>query len=189
MALILVGCGSSKDQSFSRLPYETEHDIESDIYNYRIKNDSIKITTDFYKVVVLSDPKKKVFLLDEDKVFDLRVINFGMKELYLPEWFDIGGDEKYELCIKLFKKGKKAFEPYEQKRVVTTTSIHRSSTMDRKVLHSEKGKSINYSNLPIDRSLKVVDTGKYLAKIYIDLSNFGYFKILETDFFFEVVNN
>jgi esterase/lipase superfamily enzyme len=58
----------------------------------------------------------------------------------------------------------------------------------RVVFESSGGKHISYENIWIDTFKKIVDEGSYKAKIYIDLSNFGYFKILETEIFFEVMD-
>ncbi|MEM9680132.1 MAG: hypothetical protein AAF901_07385 [Bacteroidota bacterium] len=186
--IVSLSCKPQKESLRKSLQYETEHDMEPDLYQPKLRDEPIKITTDFYKIVLLSFPKNEVFTLNEDKTFDLRIINYGTKELYLPEWFEIGRSNNAEMYIELYKKGRKTFKPYQQKKIATSTSVYYSSTIDREVLQSKNGKGICYKKLPIDQGLKIVDTGEYLAKVYVDLSNFGYFKIQQTDFFFKVTD-
>lgn len=145
-----------------------------------IKNSSLQsTTTDFYNIITLLDTKKK-YTIKEKKIFDIRIINYGQKEIFIPEWLT-----KNELKIELYKKKGKTFKPYEQENSILIKHISSYSTKDRVINSSVNGELICFKNIELDRYLPLVDDGIYYAKITIDLSNFGYFKPLvkQTDIF------
>lgn len=151
--------------------------------------DSIRSnTSDFYDIKIFSNPIKKVFNLDEKKLFTMQITNYGTKELYLPEWFRDNKDySNVEMTFEIYRKEKDKYVKYVQKRI--KTDIFRQPAVNppkRVVFETSKAKHINYENIWFDIYQKIVDEGLYKAKIYIDLSNFGYFKKLETEIFFEV---
>jgi hypothetical protein len=144
-------------------------------------------TTDFYKIRIKSKSIKKVFILDEPKLMSLEIRNYGKKELYLPEYFkqhDLNNNR--EMFIEIYKKKGKKFKKYVQKAMTTHTFFHPALNQNREIYETKKGKLISYEKMEIDFYKKIVDPGDYKVKIYFDLSNFGYFKILETDLFFSV---
>ena len=94
-----------------------------------------------------------------------------------------------EMNIEIYRKEKLKFVPYVQKRMKTEIFQHPTINPQKRIVYeSNRGKHIHYKNIWIDINKKIVDKGTYKAKIYIDLSNFGYFKILETEMFFEVID-
>jgi hypothetical protein len=154
-----------------------------------INTDSLRAnTSDFYDIEIHSKPNKKVFNLEEKKQFSMKITNYGTKDLYLPEWFRNNKDyNNVEMTFEIYKKEKEKFVKYVQKRVKTDIFRHPSiNPPKRAVFETKQGKHIHYENIWFDIYQKVVDEGSYKAKIYIDLSNFGYFKILKTEFLFEV---
>jgi hypothetical protein len=165
--ITVLSCSSTKKAE--RLPIDGEID---DSYIKEInKNYSLQsITTDFYNIVTLIDTKS-LYVLDEFKKFDIRIINYGQKEFFLPEWLS-----KSEFKIDLYKKIGKDFKSYKQKSMILTKQISSSSTKDRIINSSKNGELICFKDLELDRYLPIVDEGIYYAKITIDLSNFGYFK-------------
>jgi hypothetical protein len=91
------------------------------------------------------------------------------------------------MTIEIYKKRKVRYEKYVQKRITTQTFVHPSINLPKRaILITNNGKKISYSDISVDLYKKIVDEGSYKAKIYIDLSNFGYFKIIETEIFFDV---
>ncbi len=118
----------------------------------------------------------------------MQITNYGTKELYLPEWFRDNKDySNVEMTFEIYRKEKDKYVKYVQKRI--KTDIFRQPAVNppkRVVFETNKGKHISYENIWFDIYQKIVDEGSYKAKIYIDLSNFGYFKKLETEIFFKV---
>lgn len=141
--------------------------------------------TEFYKVLVIPELSKETFDMDDQKTVHLKIINNGVKELYIPKWFDLSSGKKSELYIELYKKKNTTYERYTQESKWVTTNIQ-SNTNGREILVSKNGNPICITNIALDSFLTIVDSGEFLAKIYIDLSDFGYFKILETEVFFKV---
>jgi hypothetical protein len=151
--------------------------------------DSIRSnTSDFYDIEICSKANKPIFNLEEKKLFSMQITNYGTKELYLPEWFRVIRDfDDAEMKIEIYKKEKQKFEKYIQKRMTTYTHSQPGVNLPKRVVfETNKGKHIPYENIWIDMNKIIVDEGSYKAKVYIDLSNFGYFKTLETEFLFEV---
>lgn len=196
--MFILGCKSNLRINYKKdLAYlQDTTDYLSDDYIEKLKDssdfiniDSIRAkTSDFYDIEVCSRPMKRVFNLKDKKLFSIQITNYGSKELYLPEWFRIIGDfDDAEIKIEIYKKEKQKFKKYIQKQQTTETFIQPIvNASNRIVLEINKGKNVTYKNLRIDLYKKIVDKGSYKAKIYIDLSNFGYFKILETEISFEV---
>jgi hypothetical protein len=160
--------------------------------SYHVNMDSIRAnTSDFYDIEIVSKPNKKIFNLEEQKFFSFKITNYGNKELFLPEWFRIDNgyinNNNIEMTIEIYKKRKVRYEKYVQKRITTQTFVHPSINLPKRaILITNNGKKISYSDISVDLYKKIVDEGSYKAKIYIDLSNFGYFKIIETEIFFDV---
>lgn len=153
--------------------------------------DSIRAkTSDFYDIEICSKPNKKVFNLEDKKQFSMKITNYGTKELNLPEWFRNNRDfNDVEMTFEIYRKEKQKFVKYVQKRIKTDIFRHPAINPPKRVVYETKqGKHIYYENIWFDIYQKIVDEGSYKAKIYIDLSNFGYFKILETEIFFEVID-
>ena len=156
-----------------------------------ISMDSIRAnTSDFYDIEIVSNPNKKVFNLEETKQFSMKITNYGTKDLYMPEWFRIDKNiTNAEMIIEIYRKEKDNYKTYVQKKMKTEKFNHGGVNIPKRVVfESSGGKHISYENIWIDTFKKIVDEGSYKAKSSIDLSNFGYFKILETEFFFEVYN-
>jgi hypothetical protein len=141
--------------------------------------------TEFYKILVIPKLKKESFSIKEKKFFDLKIINNGTKNLYIPKWFDLSSGRNSELYIELYKKNENSYEIYKQFNSLVITN-NQSNTYEREILLTKNGTTVCINNIELDSFLKIVDEGSYKAKIYIDLSNFGYFKVLETEAFFEV---
>ena len=151
--------------------------------------DSIRAnTSDFYDIEICSKPNKKVFNLEDKKQFSMKITNYGTKELFLPEWFRSNKDfNDVEITFEIYRKEKDKYVKYVQKRMKTDIFIHPAINPPKRVVfETSKSKHITYENIWFDIYQKIVDEGSYKAKIYIDLSNFGYFKKLETEIFFEV---
>lgn len=151
--------------------------------------DSIRANiSDFYNIEICSKPNKNVFSLEEQKLFSIQITNYGTKELFLPEWFRSNKNfSDVEITFEIYKKEKQKFIKYVQKRMKTDIFIHPAINPSKRVVFAtNKGKHILYENIWFDIYQRIVDEGSYKAKIYIDLSNFGYFKILETEIYFEV---
>ncbi|BCY29594.1 hypothetical protein KK2020170_24620 [Flavobacterium okayamense] len=176
----------------SKIEGEYFNDLDFDHIKNLTKNvnlDSIRSnTSDFYDIEICSKPNKKVFNLEEKKLFSMQITNYGTKELYLPEWFRNNKDyNNVEMTFEIYKKEKDKYIKYIQKRMKTDIFRHPAINHPKRVIfETNKGKHIAYENIWFDIYQKIVDEGSYNAKIYIDLSNFGYFKILETELFFEV---
>lgn len=136
------------------------------------------ITTEFYQILAFATPRSRIYKLKDRKSFDLKISNIGTKDLFVPKWFDKSSGKASELYIELYKQESK----------IVQKNIH-TRTMNRSILSSKNGEWLCFENLELDAFLTIVDKGKYLAKIYIDLSNFGYFKIIESSAFFEVVSD
>lgn len=142
--------------------------------------------TEFYKVLFITETKQKIYTLADKKLIDIKIINNGTKDLFVPKWPDMSSGKNSELYIEIYKKNQNGkYEVYEQKSKIVTTN-RQVSTYGREVLSVKNGASICFSNIELDSYLKIVDKGEFLAKLSIDLSNFGYFKILETTLSFEV---
>ncbi|WP_452602352.1 hypothetical protein [Pontimicrobium sp. MEBiC06410] len=198
IALLLIGCKTSKQSNEKKLLTYTlsKDDYLPDDYLKKLKSSSkidtnsvLSSTTDFYRIKIISKPNKKKYSLAEPKLISLKITNYGSKELYLPEWFKTHNlDNNPEMIIEIYKKKGKKFKKYVQKRIKTETFFQPKINQNRVVLNSKKGKHISYDNIRIDTFHKIVDEGVYNVKIYIDLSNFGYFKTLKTEMFFEVIN-
>jgi hypothetical protein len=201
IGLFTFGCKSTSKDNYRRyleylndeknnLPDEYFEKLRKSSPNFSM--DSLRAnTSDFYDIEICSKSIKKVFTLEEKKLFSMEITNYGTKVLYLPEWFR--RDKLYmnnstvEMTIEIYRKEKKKFVPYVQKRMSTDITIHGAiNTSKRVVYETKKGKHIEYKDIWVDINKKIVDEGSYKAKIYIDLSNFGYFKVLETEAFFEV---
>lgn len=172
---MFVGCSSLKKIE------EKPHSVEE-------KTSETQYFTDFYKVSAIAFTKKPEYKLSEEKRFDLKLTNYGVKDLFVPKYFDKSGYKDGEFYIELFKKTDNDYVPYKQISKLIETNVH-TNTMNRKVLSTKNGTCINYENIELDTFLKIVDEGEYLAKIYIDLSNFGYFKIIKSSALFKVVND
>jgi hypothetical protein len=191
----VVGCKTPKYNTQNEYLNPTLFTTDKEDVEY-IKNlikdvnlDSIRASTsDFYDIEICSKANKPIFNLEEKKLFSMQITNFGTKELYLPEWFRVNRDfDDVEMKIEIYKNEKQKFEKYIQKRMTTYTHSQPGVNLPKRVvLETKKGKHIPYDNIWIDMHKIIVDEGSYKAKVYIDLSNFGYFKILETEFLFEV---
>jgi hypothetical protein len=169
------------------LPDDYLEKLKENVGNINI--DSLRAnTSDFYDIEIRSKPNKKVFNLEDKKLFSMQITNYGTKELFLPEWFRNNKDyNNVEMSFEIYKKEKNKYVKYVQKRM--KTDIFRQPAINhpkRAVFETNKGKHILYENIWFDIYQKIVDEGSYKAKIYIDLSNFGHFKTLETEFLFEV---
>lgn len=198
ICLLATGCKSTSKSSHKKyLEYINDtSDLLPDEYFEKLKEsfgnfsmDSMRAnTSDFYDIKICSKPNKKVFNLDEKKLFSMQITNYGTKELYLPEWFRNNKDyNNVEMSFVIYKKEKNKYVKYVQKRM--KTDIFRQPAINhpkRAVFETNKGKHILYENIWFDIYQKIVDEGSCKAKIYIDLSNFWYFKTLETEFLFEV---
>lgn len=198
IGLFAIGCKStSKSSQKKYLAYINDtNNLLPDNYLEKLKEDASSInldslrtnTSDFYDIEIRSKPNKKVFNLEDEKQFSMKITNYGTKELFLPEWFRNNKDfNDVEMTFEIYKKEKQKFVKYVQKRM--KTDIFRHPTINspkRTIFETKQGKHIYYENIWFDIYQKIVDEGSYKAKIYIDLSNFGYFKKLETEIFFEV---
>ena len=200
VSIFVLSCKSTHNNNHRKyLEYlNDDKELLSDDYFEKLKKtsnnfnmDSMRAnTSNFYDIEICSKSNKKVFNLEEKKLFSMEITNYGTKELYLPEWFRIDKNIKNaEMTIEIYRKEKDIYKTYVQKRITTDIFIHGGVNIPKRVVfESNSGKHIPYENIWIDTFKKVVDEGSYKAKVYIDLSNFGYFKILETEFFFEVKN-
>ncbi|MDD3005628.1 hypothetical protein [Flavobacterium sp.] len=198
LIFIVFGCKTPKyngENEYLNRNIFVPLDKEQEEYFEKLKKnrntDSIRAnTSDFYDIEISSKPNKKVFNLEEKKLFSMEITNFGTNELYLPEWFRNNKDfNDVEMSIEIYKKEKHQYVKYVQKRM--NTDIFRQPAINhpkRAVFQTNKGKHILYENIWFDINQKIVDEGSYKAKITIDLSNFGYFKPLETELLFEVKN-
>jgi len=173
LVTLFFGCSSPKNSSM--LPLDTnEEDIQ--YIKDRMDNSTFE-TTDFYKIVTIFDVKER-YNINELKSFDLRIINYGQKELFIPKV--LSRFPHGELKIEIFKKNKKGeYSMYKQSSTIVKSNNAIQPEMEREILSSKKGELICFKDLLLDRHLKIVDAGNYYAKIYIDLSNFGYFKTLQ----------
>lgn len=199
-SIFVISCKSSQNNNRRKyLEYlNDDKELLPDDYLEKLKEtssnvnmDSIRTnTSDFYNIEICSKPNKKVFNLEEKKQFSMKITNYGTKELYLPEWFRNNRDfNDVEMTFEIYKKEKQKFVKYVQKRIKTDIFIHPAINPPKRVVFETKqGRHITYENIWFDIYQKIVDEGSYKAKIYIDLSNFGYFKILETEITFEVKN-
>jgi hypothetical protein len=196
--IVIIGCKStSKSNHKKYLNYlHNNEEMLPDDYIEKLKKfssnvnwDSIRaITSDFYDIEIRSKANKPIFNLEEKKLFSMQITNYGTKELHLPEWFRVNQDfDDVEMKIEIYKKEKQKFEKYIQKRMTTYTHSQPGVNLPKRIVfETKKGKHIPYENIWIDMHKIIVDEGSYKAKVYIDLSNFGYFKTLETEFLFEV---
>ena len=65
-------------------------------------------------------PNKKVFNLEDKKLFSMQITNYGTKELFLPEWFRNNKDyNNVEMSFEIYKKEKNKYVKYVQKRMKT----------------------------------------------------------------------
>jgi hypothetical protein len=196
---IVFGCKTLKKNNkneylnrtiFIPLDKEQEEYFENRKMNRNM--DSIRAnTSDFYDIEICSKPNKKVFSLEEQKKVSIEIINYGNKVLYLPEWFRSNkghmNNNIVEMNIEIYRKEKQKFVPYVQRRMKTDIFRHPAINPPKRIIYeTNRGKHIYYNNIWIDINKKIVDEGSYKVKVYIDLSNFGYFKILESEMFFEV---
>lgn len=194
--LFFLGCKTPKyniqnDYLNRKIDVADKEDIEY-IKKLVAKNnnwDSIRSnTSDFYDIEICSKANKPIFNLEEKKLFSMQITNYGTKELYLPEWFRVNRNfNNVEMKIEIYKKEKQKFVKYIQKKMTTQTLSQPAVNLPKRVVfETKKGKHILYENIWIDMYKIIVDKGSYKAKVNIDLSNFGYFKTLETEFLFEV---
>lgn len=195
---LVLGCKSTSKSSHKKylayiidannlLPDDYLEKLKENVGNINI--DSIRAnTSDFYDIEICSKANKPIFNLEEKKLFSMQITNYGTKELYLPEWFRVNQDfDDVEMKIEIYKKEKQKFEKYIQKRMTTYTHSQPGVNLPKRIVfETKKCKHIPYENIWIDMHKIIVDEGSYKAKVYIDLSNFGYFKTLETEFLFEV---
>lgn len=198
IGLFAIGCKStlkSNHEKYLAYLHDNNNMIPDDYLlklnksSSKVNMDSIRaITSDFYDIEICSKPNKKVFNLEEKKLFSMEITNYGTKELYLPEWFRNNKDyNNVEMTFEIYKKEKDKYVKYIQKRMKTDIFRHPAINHPKRVVfETNKGKHIVYENIWFDIYQKIVDEGSYKTKIYIDLSNFGYFKKLETEIFFEV---
>lgn len=171
---VLMGCSSLKNKNVNTVDTK--------------KVTKEPITTEFYSILAFANPKSKIYKLSELKLFDLKLINIGTKDLYVPEWLDKSYGKHSELYIELLKKSNGEYKKYEQKDKIVLTNIH-TETNNRNILSTKNGSCLSFKKLRLDSFLKIVDEGEYYAKVFIDLSNFGYFKLIEANTFFEVVSD
>ncbi len=200
IGLLTFGCKSTSKKIHKKylehlqsmdddLDYEYLEELRKKFNSFSM--DSLRAnTSDFYDIEICSKPNKKVFSSEEEKLFSMEITNYGTKELYMPEWFRTDKNIKNaEMTIEIYRKEKDNYKNYVQKKMKTDIFIHGGVNISKRVVfESSGGKHISYENIWIDTFKKIVDEGSYKAKIYIDLSNFGYFKILETEIFFEVMD-
>lgn len=200
LSLFALGCKSTLKNNHKKylayindttnlLPYEYFEKLKESSGKFSM--DSLRAnTSNFYDIEICSKPNKKVFSLEEEKLFSMKITNYGTKVLYMPEWFRIDKNIKNaEMTIEIYRKEKDVYKSYVQKSMTTDIFIHGGVNIPKRVVfESNSGKHIPYENILIDTFKKVVDEGSYKAKVSIDLSNFGYFKRLETEFLFEVRN-
>ncbi|WP_290696820.1 hypothetical protein [Lacinutrix sp.] len=159
----------------------------SSVRNITTKELEIKAneyTTYFYSPIASILNKKKEYLITERKNFDIRLINMGTKELFVPNPIANG----HEISIKLFRKNElDKYIAYVQKSKIAISNSHAGTSVLRRNIDSIKnGKPLIFKNLQVDPNIKIVDKGSYYAKIEIDLAKFGYFRIIKTEFYFEV---
>lgn len=200
ISFFVIGCKSTTKNNHKKyLAYlnDTTDLLPKDYFeklkesSSRVNMDSIRAnTSDFYDIEICSKPNKKVFSLEEQKLFSMQITNYGTKELFLPEWFRSNKDfNNVEITFEIYKKEKQKFVKYIQKSMKTDIFRHPAINPPKRVVFAtNKGKHITYENIWFDIYQKIVDEGSYKVKVYIDLSNFGYFKILEAEIFFEVHN-
>ncbi|MGV9002661.1 hypothetical protein [Flavobacterium sp.] len=198
ISILFYGCKSTSKYNHKKyleylndtkdyLPHNDIDELKESARHVNI--DTIRTnTSNFYDIEICSNPNKKIFNLEEEKQFSMLITNYGTKELYLPQWFKNNTDiNDVEITFKIYKKEKQKFVKYIQKRIKTDISRHPAINPRKRVVYeTNQGKHISYENIWFDIYPKIVDEGTYKVKIYIDLSNFGYFKILETEISFEV---
>lgn len=196
--ILIIGCKSTLKNNHNK--YLTHLNDSSNILpndyleKLKVSSDSLHLdsiresTSDFYDVEIISKSNKKIFHLEEQKLFSMQIINYGTKDLFLPERFRDNKDLKnVELTIEIFKKEKEKFVKYVQKKLKTDIFRYpKINNQKRIIVSTSKGQKIIYENILIDVNEKIVDKGLFKAKIYIDISNFGYFEKLETEIQFEV---
>ncbi|MCA0350237.1 MAG: hypothetical protein LCH35_13370 [Bacteroidetes bacterium] len=200
ISFFICGCKSTQNNNHEKYSayLNDSKELLPDDYLEKLKEsagninmDSIRSnTTDFYDIEIVSKPNKLVFNLAEQKLFSMKITNYGTKELNLPQWFRNNTDfNNVEMTFVIYKKEKQKFVKYVQKIVKTDIFRHPTVNLTKRVVYeTNKGKHITYENIWFDIYQKIVDEGSYITKVYIDLSNFGYFKILETEFLFDVKN-
>lgn len=141
-----------------------------------LKTKGEPFTTTFYLIFLQVDTNKE-YKLSERKKIDISISNWGCKELYVPEWLSREHRENDELFVEVFKKSKNGeFVLYENK---LKGHIH-EYTPSRKIISLKNMQSHTIYDVELDVLNKITETGEYKINICIDLSNFGYFKVLKS---------
>ncbi len=174
LSLMIVSCCSSR---VSHIDNTNIHKQEKKTKQYSTKP---------YDIVVVSNPQKRKFNLNERKNMDMTIVNYGVRDFLVPEWFDVSYGKGSELYIEIFKIANNQFEEYES---TIYKNIHSVNPEERKINTIKNGGTLSFKNLEMDKFKQIQHLGKYYAKIHIDLSDYGYFKKLESDVFFEVVSD
>ena len=186
LSILLCSCGSTyrNKMGSDKNLFETKEldslsasHISSLLADNNIDSLYAATTSDFYLIDVKVDLKKTQYTLNEKKEFDIKVVNYGTEDLYMPEWLRRDHTIRQELSIEIYRKGRKGFKPYIQKTIKTNTLVQ-PKISKRELSTSSRGKPVFYENIEMDTYLKIVDEGTYKIKVYIDLSSFGYFKKL-----------
>jgi len=144
-------------------------------------------TTTFYEIF-LDVKVKKTYNLHERKTFSIGISNWGCKDLFVPSYLIYGykGNLSTELYVEFYKENLNGvYEPY---KVNSKDSHYQYRSENRNILALKNQYGHTYNDLTLDLLKTLNEEGKYYAKIYIDLSNFGYFKIVtSTTLPFEVI--
>jgi len=150
------------------------------------KTDSLKTTT-FYQTLLSLKTKRK-YKLSEMKTFDLEISNFGCRDLFVPEFLIYGfkDDSSTELYVEIFKKD---INGDYNRYINDKSNIHyQYYSYNREIIALKNNLGQEYNKLEVDFLNNIIEPGVYSAKIYVDLSNFGYFKkLVTTTASFEVV--
>ncbi len=105
VALFIIGCKTPKPyvkNEFLDILSDSDYEHKTGEYYKKLLKDKnidslLAMTTDFYNIKMVAKPNKKIFKLDKKKTFSLKIVNYGTKELYLPEWF------RRDKCVVRFR--------------------------------------------------------------------------------------
>lgn len=193
--LILIGFNTSYSQKkdsldFSKRNLLMEQMGEVDSLSLKKLSEEFKksvgepFTTVFYKIFLSADIKK-TYKLSERKNLCIGISNWGCKDFYVPKWLTRAFRENDELYFEILKKNKEGdFVIYKAKG----QSHMQEYDIDRKIIALKNRQSHIFENINFDLINPIREIGTYRINIYIDLSDFGYFKMLKrTTESFEVV--
>ena len=151
----------------------TEEDVLR-VKRTTVDNRPSQFTTTFYEIFLDAEIRKS-YKLSERKKITLEISNWGCKEFYVPEWLSREFRELDELYFEILKENKKGkFILYKQKHEADMSGYN----VNRKIFSLKDRQSYIYKDIEFDLLNKIREVGTYRITVYLDLSNFGYFKTL-----------